>query len=88
MSSEPLPCEAQLQPSGLRFTVQPGQSLLEAALASGILHKSTIRLLRSTNTPTADLFPAPLIKSPSQCPGMRRSLTSGGRTWMLTISGI
>ena len=43
MSSEPLPCEAQLQPSGLRFTVLPGQSLLEAALASGIFMARSCR---------------------------------------------
>ncbi|MBI2734733.1 MAG: 2Fe-2S iron-sulfur cluster binding domain-containing protein [Aquabacterium sp.] len=36
MSNEPLWGHVQLQPSGLRFAVQPGQSLLEAALASGV----------------------------------------------------
>lgn len=40
---------------------------------------STRRLLRSTRTPTEDLLPAPLMKSPSQCPGMTRSSTSGGQ---------
>ncbi len=35
-SLSPSPCVARLQPSGLSFTVQPGQSLLEAALAAGI----------------------------------------------------
>ena len=58
------------------------------AVASGILHSSTRRVLRSTSTPTADWLLAPLIKSPSQWPGISRSSTSGGRTWMLTISGI
>lgn len=43
MSSESLPCQALLQPSGLRFTVQPGQSLLEAALASGIFMARSCR---------------------------------------------
>ncbi len=31
---------------------------------------------------------APLIRSPSQWPGMKRSSISGGRRWMLVISGI
>ena len=31
---------------------------------------------------------APLLTSPSQWPGITRSSTLGGRTWMLTISGI
>jgi len=35
-SLPPSPRVARLQPSGLSFTVQPGQSLLEAALAAGI----------------------------------------------------
>lgn len=43
MSPESLPCQALLQPSGLRFMVQPGQSLLEAALASGIFMARSCR---------------------------------------------
>ena len=60
----------------------------EEAVASGMRANSTKRLLRSTRTPTAELLPAPLISSPSQWQGITRSCTSGGRTWMLSISGI
>lgn len=52
----------------------------------GQQHQTTAAF--ATSTPTEDLLPAPLMKSPSQWPGMTRSSTSGGRTWMLTISGI
>lgn len=36
MSNMPACAQVRLEPSGLRFTVQPGQTLLEAALAAGI----------------------------------------------------
>ncbi len=51
-------------------------------------HSSTRRVLHSTSTPTAERLLAPLMRSPSQCPGMSRSSASGGRTWLLTMSGI
>lgn len=54
----------------------------------GIWTSNSRRLELSTSTPTADLLPAPLMRSPSQCPGIKRSSISGGRTWMLTLSGI
>lgn len=60
----------------------------DSAVASGMRASSTRRVVRSTSTPTLDSLPAPLIRSPSQCPGISLSFTSGGRTWMLTISGI
>ncbi len=60
----------------------------EAAVALSILASSTRRLECSTSTPTQDSLPAPLMKSPSQWPGITRLLTSAGPTWMLTISEI
>lgn len=75
---------------GLYHLVELGCEGRQGALGRCIciLHSSTRRVLRSTSTLTADWLLAPLIKSPSQCPGISRSSTSGGRTWMLTISGI
>src|ERR1700710_2742686 len=60
----------------------------DAAVASSVLASSTRRLVRSTRTPTEDWLLAPLMKSPSQWPGSSRSSISGGRTWILTMSGI
>ncbi|KVP70495.1 hypothetical protein WJ92_30455 [Burkholderia ubonensis] len=37
---------------------------------SGILASSTVRLMRSTSTATDDLLSAPLMRSPSQWPGI------------------
>ena len=71
--------------AGLKDDPPPGDGV---AIESGIFASSTRRVLRSTSTPTADRLLAPLIRSPSQWPGMTRSLTSGERTWMLAISGI
>ena len=39
----------------------------------------TRRLVRSTKVPTALALAAPLMRSPSQCPGNCRSSISGGR---------
>ena len=74
--------------AAIEFSLAEKPASAEAAVASSILASKTSRLVRSTSTPTDDLLPAPLMKSPSQCPGMTRSSTSGGRRWMLTISGI
>jgi len=74
--------------AAIEFSLAEKLASAEAAVASAILASSTRRLFRSTSTPTEDLLPAPLMKSPSQWPGMTRSFTSGGRTWMLTMSGI
>src|SRR3954453_21084802 len=40
-----------------------------SALASVSLIRTTLRLVRSTTVPTEERLPAPLIRSPSQCPG-------------------
>lgn len=40
-----------------------------------------------TSVPTEERFIAPLIKSPSQCPGTMRAATSGGRRLMLVMLG-
>ena len=46
-------------------------------------------VVRSTKVPTA--LPEavePMMRSPSQCPGTARSSISGGRSLIITISGI
>ncbi len=60
----------------------------DSAVASGMRASNTKGVVRSTSKPTEDLLTAPLTRSPSQWSGMSRAATSGGRTWMLTISGI
>ena len=52
-----------------------------------ILLRMTNRVLRSTTVPTADRLKAPLIKSPSQCPGTRRASMSSGRLIIRNVSG-
>ena len=47
---------------------------------SELVASITRRELRSTSTPTAERFPAPLMRSPFQCPGKALSFASGGRT--------
>ena len=59
-----------------------------AGLNCGSLTSITNRLVRSTKVPTALALPSPLMRSPSQWPGNWRSSISGGRTWMLSMSGI
>ena len=69
--------------------VKPFKTL--AALAgwkSDSFSSITKRLARLTSEPTALAFSAPLIRSPSQWPGNWRSSISGGRRWMLSMSGI
>src|SRR5690554_4542991 len=39
------------------------------------------RVERSTSVLTAERLLAPMIRSPSQCPGIRRSSISGSRRW-------
>mgnify|MGYP002150154413 CR=1 FL=1 len=46
----------------------------------------TMPLARSTRVPIALRFRFPTMRSPSQCPGMIRSLTSSGRSEMLKKS--
>jgi len=60
----------------------------DAAVASGMRHSNTKRLLRSSSTPTALLLAVPLMRSASQWPGTMRSSTSGGRILMLDMSAI
>ena len=55
---------------------------------SGSLTSMSKRLVRSTKVPTALALPAPLMRSPSQCPGNWRASISGGRIWMLSMSEI
>jgi hypothetical protein len=47
--------------------------------------RSVNRVVRSTSVMIAEPFPAPMIKSPSQCPGSRRSKTLTGRWWISVI---
>ena len=58
-----------------------------AALAVQLLTwaSRTRRLGRSTKVPTAERLPLPLMKSPSQCPGVVRVSTSLGR-WPMGIA--
>lgn len=46
------------------------------------------RVERSTSVPTADCPLAPMIKSPSQCPGSARSSTLAGRSLIITIGSL
>ena len=51
-------------------------------------NNSKKRVDRSTSVPTALAWFAPIMRSPSQCPGTARSSTSAGRSEIITISGI
>jgi len=68
------------------LAVKPSSS--EADVASTSLISVTRRELRSSKSPTPNRLPAPLMRLPSQCPRKARSLGSGGRTCILSRSGI
>ena len=74
--------------SGIRLSAALKPSTAEVAVASCIFTNIKSPVLRSTSVPTADALPLPLMRSPSQWPGVKRSSASSGRTWMLTRSEI
>src|SRR5260370_791595 len=59
-----------------------------APCPSGRCSSSTNRAGRSTSAPTADLPPAPMIRSPSHWPGTARSCAPASRSLIPTMPGI
>ena len=55
---------------------------VSASWRPGRCNKIVNRVDRSTRVPTAEAFPVPMIRSPSQWPGTARSATSAGR-WLI-----
>ena len=70
-----------------RHRQQAGGEAIACRLRLGVqasLIRTSLRLVRSTNVPTEDGHPS--IRSPSQCPGTRRSATAAARSRMLVMS--
>lgn len=59
--------------AGSFFIWRVKPSSASGAVQPSILHNTTKRMLRSTETPTTDRLMPPLAKSPSQCLGRRRA---------------
>ena len=57
-----------------------------AVCRPGRCNRITNRVDRSTKVPIADWLPPPMIRSPSQCPGTARSVTSAGRSLIVNAS--
>lgn len=66
--------------SAIELSLAVKASSAEATVASFNFSSSVSRVVRSTSTPTSDLFSAPRIRSPSQRPGITQPFTSGGCT--------
>ena len=73
--------------AGSRFICRVKLSRTASAPLPFILHRTTKRVLRSTKVPTEERLKAPLIKSPSQCPGTSRASISSGRLIIRNVSG-
>ena len=67
---------------------QMASRTVAAPRSSGRCSSITNRVLRSTSVPIAEPPCAPMIRSPSQCPGTARSSTSAGRSEIITMSVI
>src|SRR5471030_308954 len=71
--------------AGWRLSTAEKLSMTERVPALSILASTTKRVVRSTKVPTEERLPSPLIRSPSQWPGIRRSSISGGRVDALHV---
>ena len=66
--------------SGMPLSAALKPSSAEVAVASFIFTNIRYPLVRSTSVPTDEALALPLMRSPSQCPGISLSSISGGRT--------
>jgi len=71
-----------------RLAVEHGREALDHRTGNGVVYLGQHHEAGSSLVHCADrgALPSPLIRSPSQWPGMRWSSISGGGMWMLCIS--